>query len=115
VKRRKRILTRVEIYSKNYYKTKLKQLIDDVMEANKPAEDESPKERRVRRLETQHQVRAEAWAAESDEVKDAVEAEYQKQKPDPGNDEGDAEKEQEGDEQPVEAQDVILEPNEYQM
>jgi hypothetical protein len=79
---RTRVNTRLEIYAKKFYESKLRALIDaKVQEETPPVGQggvaETAKELRARRLKARHTIFKECWDAESDDVKEEVELAYQ--------------------------------------
>jgi hypothetical protein len=61
---------------KLYYKSKLQELVDERM-AEEAREGETASEKKARRLVTTTEISTRCWESETDEVKKAVEANYQ--------------------------------------
>jgi hypothetical protein len=77
--RTKRAKTRIQLYSKLYYESKLRDLVDKRMD-EETVEGETPKQRRARRLAATMEISTQCWEAESNEVKEEVESKYQFEK-----------------------------------
>jgi hypothetical protein len=94
---RKRTL--LEVYSELYYKSKLQGLVSAAVQADPEYNSLPSAGRAARHMSLYHQIRADSWATESDDVKVVVQGIYDKEHQDKADEDIDKDDEDEDDEE----------------